>query len=304
MDAISEILKLSRFKSAVYFKSEFPSGWGMEIPNGPFAQFHIIVSGTCLVGCNDFEKPKALFPGDILLFPHGSSHWLGDDELSSRRPGMEILTEISQGIQPFTNNDATTTIICGHFEYDQEMEHPFLSSLPDVIHIPDYERRRFSWMESICSTIMQETGSSAPGSDLLITKLAETLFIQVLRVFASRGEGFVAALSDQHINQALKLIHSEPAESWTLDSLARSCGISRTLFANKFRQLVGTTPMTYLADWRLMKAKELLKDGNFPVSIVAERVGYNSEVSFNRAFRKKFNLTPGKYKRISLGKAA
>lgn len=307
MDALSSVLSLFKLKSSIYFKSAFPAGWGMNIPNGPFAQFHIVVKGHCLLKHLDSDEPQTLFPGDVVLFPHGSSHWLAHDRSSIRRSGQEIVKEINDDLVPFDGSEAGVTIICGHFEMDSDFMHPLLSSLPQIIHIPDSIKREYNWLENVCNIIIQETGSSMPGSSALTSRLAEVLFIQVLRVYTRMAKienGYLAALNDPIINGALQAIHSNPGNSWTVDSLGRHVGVSRTLFANRFRHLVGMTPLSYLTDWRMLKAKELLKSGDVPLNLIADSVGYKSEASFIRVFRKKFDLTPGKFRRNYVSVAA
>ena len=106
------------------------------------------------------------------------------------------------------------------------------------------------------------------------------------------------ALNDRQISAALSIIHRQAEQEWTLEGLSKNVGISRTMFANRFRDTVGVTPMQYLADWRMLKARELLQTGNLPIFAVAERVGYRSEEAFNRAFKKKYKITPGVFRRV------
>ncbi len=278
----------------------------MNIPDGHCAQFHIIVSGHCLLKHPGSEEPQTLYPGDIVLFPHGKGHWLAHNIESVRRNGQDIVREVQNNRRPFEGTDRGTAIICGHFELDNDFIHPLLSSLPQLIYIPDHVKREYSWLENVCNIIIQETGTSVPGSSALTSKLAEVLFIQVLRVYANKAEiegGYFAALNDPIISEALGAIHSEPGNAWTVDLMAKHVGISRTLFANRFRQLVGMTPLSYLTDWRMLRAKELLKNGNVPLNLIADRVGYSSEASFIRVFRKRFKLTPGKYRRNNIKEA-
>ncbi len=299
MDAMSAILDLFKLKSSVYFKSNFPSGWGMNIPDGPYSQFHIIVSGHCLLKGPGNEE-RTLYPGDIVLFPHGQSHWLAHDHNSALREGIEVVRDIHSKLKPFDGNEPGVTIICGHFEFDNDFIHPLFSSLPEIIHVPDHVKREYNWLESICGIIIQETGLQTPGAAALTSRLAEVLFIQVIRVYTKMMKiemGYLAALNDPIINRALEAIHTDPGKFWTVYTLAKHGGVSRTLFANRFRQLVGTTPLSYLTDWRMLKAKELLRTGEVPLNMIADAVGYKSEAAFIRVFRKKFDQTPGKFRR-------
>ena len=298
MDALSEILETIRLRSAVYFRSDFSSPWGMEIPKGPYAQFHMIVRGQCIMKMNN-QPSKKLFAGDIIVFPSGAKHWLADDEKSAKENGMEVVQSIWNGNPVFQGNNLATTIVCGHFEFDKESNHPFIKSLPEVIHITDMERKEFSWLDNISNLLVQEANSNKSGSNVVVNKLAEVLFIHVVRAFMLNNKeemGFLSALKDEKISKSLKLIHSYPENGWTLEKLATEVGMSRTLFANRFRETVGETPLNYITDWRMLKAKELLKASNESIEIIAEKVGYTSGASFNRVFKKRAVVTPLKYR--------
>ena len=305
MDALSDILQFVRLKSSVYFQSAFPKGWGMNITRGPYAQFHIIVDGHCYIMHESLKEPRVLYPGDMVMFPHGDQHWLSHSPDSRRDSGIEVVQKITEGKAPFEGDKPGTTIICGHFELDRDLVHPAINELPEMIYVADHIRRKNSWLESIANIIIQESGSTAPGASVLSSRLADALFIQMVRIFMeeSKALGYCSALKDRVIKMALDLIHNCPGQDWSVGLLARQVGVSRTSFANRFRQLVGTTPMNYLTDWRMLKAREMLKEGNFPLVQIAENVGYHSETSFIRVFRKKFNQTPARFRRSLIEKA-
>ena len=147
---------------------------------------------------------------------------------------------------------------------------------------------------------MQETDSGNPGAEVVAERLAEVLFIQLLRSYiVSRGdqEGFLAALNDRDISNALKIMHSMPEEPWTLDSISKKIGMSRSSFAERFKHYVGITPMDYLTKWRMQRARDLLANSDLPLSSISRKTGYTSEPAFNRAFKKQFNETPGALRR-------
>ena len=300
MDALSDILRAIRLRSSVYFKKAFFAPWGMDMPDGPFAQFHLVVRGNCLVGTPEFVEPLALCSGDVIVFPHGQRHWIADSSKSRRLPGTEILDEHLRGETPSVAKGKRTTLICGHFEFANKFDHPFLSSLPNLIHISDDERRTFTWLETATTLMMQEADLDAPGADVVVNRLAEVLFIQLLRAYflqAGHSLGFCAALQDGLISHALKLLHSEPEDDWSLERIANKIGMSRSAFAARFKDLVGMTPMSYLANWRMCQARELLTNQQLTLAEVAERVGYLSVSAFSHAFKRKFNENPGEMKR-------
>lgn len=300
MDALSDILKLIRLKSSVYFRKDFASPWGMEIGKSPFAQFHLVVRGHCYLQTDDMKDPKDLYAGDIVVFPKGKSHWLADNPVSKKIPGIKVVEAHENNETLFEGEKLSTTLICGHFEFDKDFQHPFLQSLPELIHITDTERRQLSWLETATQVIMQEADSDEPGSEVVVNRLAEVLFIQILRIYIVQSNintGYLAALKDKQIHNALSLIHHDPKSSWTLESIARTIGMSRSAFAARFKQLTGNTPMNYLANWRMNIAKEIIKEQHLSLIEIAEKVGYSSQASFNRAFKKQFRLNPGAMRR-------
>lgn len=297
MDLLSDILNKVKLSSAVYFKSDFSAPWGMEIPRGPFAQFHIVTRGQCVLKTKD--KELQLFAGDIVVFPLGTSHWLADQESSERKGGQDVVQSILDGKSLFEGDNISTTLVCGHFEFDRDIDHPFVHELPEIIHITDSERKEISWLESITNLVIQEAGSENSGSNIIVNKLGEVLFIHTLRAFIQRNstkKGFLAAIQDERISKALRAIHDSPEKDWRLDSLAQIAGMSRTSFSNKFKDLIGETPLTYITNWRILQAKELLKESKKSVGEIADKVGYQSEAAFNRIFKKRVAQTPLKYR--------
>lgn len=301
MDVLSDLLSKVKLSSVVYFKSDFSDPWGMDIPKGPFAQFHIVTKGQCILKTK--EQSIQLFTGDIIVFPLGASHWLANNENSKLYNGQEVVESIIAGKSLFNGDKLATTLVCGHFEFNKTMDHPFINELPSMIHITDTDRKDFSWLESITSLVIQEAGKEQSGSNVIVNKLGEVLFIHILRLYIERNKskrGFVAAIQDERISKVLKVIHSSSAKNWQLEELAQLAGMSRTSFTNKFKSLIGDTPFNYLTQWRILQAKELLIETNKPVGEIAEEVGYQSEAAFNRVFKKRITQTPLKFRQNAL----
>ena len=303
MDILSDLLKALHLKSVVYFKHHFCSPWGMDANKSNFAQFHMLVRGRCMLKMEGRADPITLYSGDMILLPHGTPHQIMDDLQTECHSGQEIVEKIMQGASVFEGDEVNSTLICGHYEVDQTLDHPFYQSLPKMIHLKSADMTSTDGLNTIINLIIKETQSDKLGSITISTKLAEVLFIKAIRYYLvsdSNSNSFLNALNDHKIQAVLNLIHEYPKENWSLNSLARKAGISRTLLANKFRELVGETPMKYLFKWRMQIAKQLLQNTNQTSIEVAAQIGYHSETAFNRAFKAHFDLTPHKFKKLGV----
>jgi len=301
MDVLSDILSKVKLSSAVYFKSDFSEPWGMDIPKGPFAQFHMVTKGQCILKTK--ETSLQLFTGDIVVFPMGASHWLANNEKSKRYEGLEVVEAILSGKSLFEGDQLSTTLVCGHFEFDRHVGHPFINELPAMIHISDDDVKQFSWLKNISDLVIDEAEKEKSGSNVIVNKLGEILFIHTLRALIEKNKlktGFMAAMQDQRISKVLKKIHTHPQNVWQLEKLAQIAGMSRTSFISKFKLLIGDTPFNYLTQWRLLQAKQLLAESNLSVGEIAEQVGYQSEAAFNRVFKKYIEQTPLKFRQKAL----
>ncbi len=297
MDILSNILSKVKLTSVVYFKSDFYEPWGMEIPKGPFAQFHIVTKGQCVLKTKG--KSIQLFVGDIVVFPLGESHWLANNEESKRYNGQDVVKSILSGKSFFEGDKLSTTLVCGHIEFDKSLGHPFIKELPSIIHINDTDLKQFYWLKSIIDLVIEEAAKEQSGSGSIVNKLGEILFVHTLRAYIEKnksGNGFVAAIQDKRISKVLKEIHSTPQNDWRIEQLAKIAAMSRTSFSNRFKQLTGETPFNYITQWRLLIAKELLEESSLSVGEIAEQVGYQSESAFNRVFKKREFLTPLKFR--------
>ncbi len=296
MDYLSDILKTISLNSAIYFEKSFCGSWGMKMEQSPYGQFHAVTSGSCLLKLEDKEQTTLLSAGDIIFFPFGRPHSVSDPTGTTIINGHEVYDAHQEGREIFSDGVEQASLICGHFEFDRTLVHPFIESLSDFIYIRANDPFSKLIMNFV-REISQENERQVPGHRAVIRKLAEILFIQIVRSYALNSEqdiSFLKVLSDRNISRALDLIHAAPEKNWNIDSLVKESGLSRTSFINKFSKLVGLTPIQYLSSWRLLKGKQLIESTALPIFEIGEKVGYNSEVSFSRAFKRHFNISPGK----------
>lgn len=300
MDALSDVLGMLRFESSVYFLKEFPAPWGMAVPEGPFAQFHLVCRGTCWLGSGVHPTPVRLSAGDVVVFPRGTEHWLADHPRSRKIEGARIIADHAAGKQTFAKGSPDATLICGHFSFNRDVPHPLLRSLPRVMRVNVGAHPALTWFEPALLSALRQDHGAAPGSTALALRLAEALFLQVLRVTIEEAPArptFLTALADPVVGSALDLLHQTPEAGWDLATLARRTATSRSVLAARFKHLVGVSPMRYLAEWRVVKARELLLGSALPLGEIGRRVGYTSEPAFHRAFKRIARSSPGQVRR-------
>jgi AraC-like DNA-binding protein len=303
-DVLSDILQSVRLESSVFCRSEFTAPWGFRAEGRDGASFHVVLRGRCWLEVEGTAGQVPLAGGDMVVLPHGSAHSLRDEPDSPAPPFQRLLGEKTKGgstVLRHGGGGVPTTLLCGMFRFQESRANPLVSVLPPLLHIRGEQGRAVSWLETTLQFIGWEVSSGGPGAQTVVSRLSDVLFIQAVRVYlASLPEGaggWLRALGEPHISAALGLIHRRPGEAWTVRSLAAEVGMSRSAFAARFTELVGEPPLQYLTRWRMHKAMDLLREGRFSLAEIAERVGYESEAAFSKAFKRGVGRTPGAYRR-------
>ena len=303
MDVLSDVLGRLRLKGSIFLRAEFRAPWGMDIPQGKLGILHIITHGCCWLKKPDHENPILLTTGDLMLLPRGDEHSLVHSATGSTTPAEEILsgiTPMSEGPLHYGGSGELTNFLCGAFEYDRSMVHPLIDSLPDMIHITGSDSKEFAWLSHANHLLTTEADTERLGSAAVLDRISEVIFSQILRVYIQKTPlppGFLNGLKDEKLVQVLRLIHTKPEHTWTLAELAKSCGLSRSALADRFKHCMGDTPMNYLTLWRIQKSQELLKHSQLSTVQIAEQVGYHSESAFSIAFKKISGKGHGRYRR-------
>jgi AraC-like DNA-binding protein len=246
---------------------------------------------------------RRLERGDLVVLPHGNAHVVRDAPSS---PATRLEQLVATGEMDALGNlraggrGRETVLVCGGFHFDDPRSQPFLSALPQVLHLRSH-RRGGAWLRMALAFLAQESGSSSPGSATLVSRLADIVFIEAVRTyFAGSGgerQGLQAALGDPRIGTALAAIHRRPETAWSLNALAKSAGMSRTAFSQRFRDLLGEPPLQYVTARRMEKAQAMLRDGTATIAQIAESVGYDTEVGFHRAFKRHLKIAPAAFRR-------
>lgn len=315
MDALSEALTAVRATGAIFFRVECGAPWGFTVPpineaahllapgTERLVSFHLITEGRARVrleGREDFSVGG----GDMVILPHGAAHTVSNGKPVTFRDSAAALGQVLSG-RPTTirlgGGGETTRIVCGFIGCDFSADRLFLSGLPPTIRINMCGRERAGWVEGAIHHLVSETERATPGAAILLSKMAETLFVEALRRFMEElppeQTGWLAGANDPLIGRALALLHRKPARRWTLNELAFEVGTSRSVLIKRFAQTLGDTPLGYLRHWRLQLAARLLRTERNPILHIAAEVGYESEAAFNRAFKVEFGMPPAQYRR-------
>lgn len=321
MDALSETLRVVRLVGAIFINAKFTAPWCYHSPRAdasarvlePNAEriviFHLITEGECFVLMKD-QPPLKLSAGDVVIFPQGDAHQMTSD------PGVEpaavdasrlerLFTQRPHFLQ-YGGGGAVTRLVCGYLGCDARLVRMLMNGLPPVVRVSVRGSSAGPWLEESVRYALREARSPRAGGLGVLSKLSEVLFIEVLRLYmeeqAEGRTGWLAGVNDRIVGAALKEIHKCPAQEWTVEDLARTCGTSRSVLAERFQELVGSSPIQYLTHWRMTLAANLLARSNAPLSRIAEEVGYQTDTAFSRAFRREFGAPPAAWRKTQVAK--
>jgi AraC family transcriptional regulator, alkane utilization regulator len=302
-DPISQVLRLLRIRSTVYCRSLMGAPWGFGVEAHGNPAFHIVTAGGCWLEVDGEPEQILVEAGELVILPTGRRHWMRDDPGSPATELEEILADTPLDEHRrlhYGGAGPRTGLLCGGFALDGGRAHPILRALPPVLRIGAVDGRPLPRLAATLELLNAEFASDAPGSGEVISRLAETLLAQALRValveLESSDGGAVRALRDPQIAAAIALIHRQPEQAWAVGELASEVALSRSAFASRFRQLVGESPKRYITRARLAHAATLLDKTHAPLAEIAMRAGYASEFSFGKAFKRTFGVAPGAYR--------
>lgn len=297
-DTVSDLLRSVRVRSTVFCVALMDAPWGFAVPERDAASFHLVLEGKGLLEVEG-GAPIALASGDLVVLAHGHAHAVRDQPgspvatISVLEPESEGSWEVHGGA-----DGPRTELLCGGFVLENAL--PLLEALPAVIRIPGRNGRPVEWLEASVRLLRGEMPVCEPGAEEIVTRVTDVLLAQAIRAHLlaeAEGKEPIAALGDAQIGAAVRLIHGDPAHTWTVTELAARVALSRSAFSNRFRALTGEAPMRYVTRFRLARAAELLRRNDTSLALVARTCGYGSEASFSRAFQRWFGTTPGSYRR-------
>jgi len=294
MDALSDILKSTHLNAKVFLHSSFCGSWAVDTSGSQQATFHVVARGACWLHLPDVSDPEPLRAGDLVVFPHDARHVISN---SPTPPGPEVPLN-----QPAGNDavGASASLICGYFHFGENRWNPLLDAMPSFLVIRNEVTSDTGHMNSLINFMIYETETNKEGSDVVIDRLSDILFIHVVRTYINQyqpDKGIIAALADKKISKSLTAFHQEPGVKWSVERLAEHAGMSRSSFADHFHNITEQTPMQYITQWRMQKAHDLLTSTQLSTLHIAEQSGYQSEAAFSKVFKKFFSKGPGTVRR-------
>ena len=314
MDALSEVLKIVKLSGALFFNAEFSAPWCVASSRssqlapllcpgaGHVIIYHYLADGRAYAQLPE-GSPRDLGPGDVVIFPHGDPHRIGNGSGKPVDSFKAFAKNLSNGLKVVRHGGGgeLTKFVCGYMACDPGLSEVVLAGLPPMFVVNIANDSAGQWLANSIQFSVREAGEPGTGSDVVLAKLSEVLFVETLRRFIQdlpeQQKGWLAGARDPVIGEALALLHKNPAHPWTIAELAHRVGVSRTRFAERFRHFLGEPPMAYLARWRLKLAAEILVSSHANVSEIAAEVGYESEAAFNRVFKRQFGCPPAQFRR-------
>ena len=304
MDVLTEALASMRTDRPTSVRTNGRAPWGLRMPPTAGAGFHVVLHGRCwlIPRLSTGREPVRLVEGDVIFLRSGPEQVLTDE------PGSPISTASVRrfredeliGSHDLGGDGELTSLLCGNYHLDRSRPHPLVSQLPELIHLRTGDGRH-PQLTSAVELLRAELDGPRIGSSGIVPALIDSLLLYILRAWMdecpTRTVGWATALKDPAIAPALAAMHADPANSWTVESLAARAGLSRAAFAKKFHTMVGEPPLTYLTHWRMTTAARLLRESDAPLASVAARTGYGSEFAFAKAFKREYGQAPGGYRR-------
>jgi AraC-like DNA-binding protein len=314
MDALSELLRVVKLDSALFFDAECSAPWCVHsppsttlgrylgAPEGHVIEFHFIADGRGYIRVGNETTPLA--GGDVVIIPHGDAHHMGNGLAAGVIDGTDAVPlALSSGVRQarIGGGGEVTRLVCGFLACEAQLVTPLLAALPRVVRVPLRSDAYGRSLEQMVRHALDPPLAELPGNQVIIARVAELLFVEALRRYVMslppQRSGWLAGAADRSVGRALAQLHQRPAHPWTVDALASDVGLSRSSLTERFTRYLGQGPMAYLTDWRLELAAEALRSTSRSVLTIAGDVGYESEAAFNRAFKRRFSLPPARYRK-------
>jgi AraC-like DNA-binding protein len=302
MDVLTDVMQTVRVQSHLYGRLELGAPWGMEFGACDRPGFFIVSRGSCWLEVTGIEEQVPLAGGDFVFLPKGRGHALRDAPDTPTVPVDEVFKDCPGSGQVLRHGGGgvPVSLVCGCFLFEDGGRNPLVESLPPMIHVRSDGGASVRWLEMTLQFMASETASTLPGAETVASRLADILFVHAVRAHiaaaGSEVSGWLEALADPQIGEALRKIHEAPQDPWSVETLAASVSMSRSAFAARFTALVGEPPLRYVTAWRMKKASHRLLQGE-PIAAIAQATGYENDAAFGKAFKRFMGSTPGEFRR-------
>jgi AraC-like DNA-binding protein len=299
MDPLSDVLALLKVRNSMSGGFDAGGAWSLHFDQHDGIKFYAVVSGECWLTVDGVADPIRVKSGDCFLLPRGRAFRMASDMSLTPLDAVTWLSTAQNGRINVYNGGGQFFSICGHFALTGDHADMLLGMLPPIVHIyKESDKAMLCWC---VDQMMHELREPRPGKSLVIEHLAHMMLVQALRLHMAEGPkggaGWLFALADKEVSIAIKCMHDDPARRWTVQSLAESAAMSRTSFTLKFKKMVGTSPVEYLTQWRMLLAADKLSKSRDSISIIAASLGYESESAFSTAFKRVMGCSPREYSR-------
>jgi AraC-like DNA-binding protein len=317
-DALSDVLRSVRLTGATFFDVVASVPWVAESPPreiilakilpgaGHLIAYHVVTEGRCFTNIVG-QEPIVIEAGEVVVYTRADPHVLSSSPGMRADPNTPAPLDLADPSQlPFFLNyggdgPVAAKFVCGFLACDAQPFNPLLDNLPPVIKAGDRQGSNAPWLSQFARLAMIESADKRAGGESVLARLSELMFIEVVRRYLEalpqEQAGWLAGLRDPFVGKSLSLMHASPARGWTIEELAKEVGLSRSVLAERFADLVGLPPMAYLAKWRMQIAAGLLSGGSTNIATVAAETGYGSEAAFSRAFKKLVGVPPSAWRR-------
>lgn len=330
-DVLSDLLRCVRVRGAVFYYVSCCDQWAAQSSSSSeiaqavlpgcehVMEFHMMLKGNAWAAVIG-EQPARLSSGDIVMFAHGDAHVIGSAPglpalyrspemvMSTRHLPKPVMLTLHHGaMQPGTPqpaHDADAIVVCGFLGCDLKPFNPLVTALPHLLHLPADQAG--DWVKHVIDQAAIESYNPRPGSDALLERLSEMMFVDTARRYLENlpenATGWLAGLRDRYVGKALACLHKHPQKNWTVDELAREVGLSRSALYDRFMDYIHIPPMQYLTNWRIQLGSRMLRESSRTVATIAQEVGYETEASFSRAFKRMVGSPPAAWRKEQAGR--
>jgi AraC-like DNA-binding protein len=300
MDPLDDAFSAMRVRESLYARVDASAPWAIRFREGKAARFGLVIAGACWLTTEQPLKSIPLVAGDCYVILDGSTYTLGDDPRSTPLNCFDVVPKLVDGAVSIGGGGTRATVVTGWFVYDEVGARPLTALLPRVL-LTRVDGYRTDILKATLELLAKETERPGVGSGVVISGLADILFVQAIRSHLNQTSeadfGWLAALSDQRIGAAMRALHGAPAEVWTVEKLATIANMSRSAFAARFKVKLGEAPLEYLTRWRMFRAGVLLRNTERTLASIAHDVGYESDAAFSKAFHRMVGMSPGAFRK-------